>query len=154
MYEYISLLLDWCKWNIFLINDHKVLYFKEGQIWWCSIGINIGEEELGKGPKFERPVLIFKKFTANSFLGLPLAGHEKEGNWYVPCLINERKSSVMLNQARIFDKKRLRRRVMEMTSDDLEIITTKFRALYCPQKLITPPLAGETGIDGESQIVP
>jgi hypothetical protein len=101
-----------------------------------------------------RPVLIFKKFSKNSFLGLPLTGREKKGSWYVPCVVGGKIGSVMLNQARIFDRKRLGSRIMEISNDDLEIIKAKFRELYCPLKFVIPPLAGEAGIGGKSQIVP
>ena len=37
----------------------------------------------GKGAKFTRPILVFQKFTGNSFLGLPMTKQEKEGSWYV-----------------------------------------------------------------------
>jgi hypothetical protein len=41
----------------------KTLPFREKEIWWCSIGINIGDEQDGKNELFERPVLILRKFN-------------------------------------------------------------------------------------------
>ena len=35
--------------------------YKEGEIWFCSIGINVGNEICGKNANFERPVLILRK---------------------------------------------------------------------------------------------
>lgn len=154
MVKYILRLLEWVKINILLTTTSKVVYFKEREFWWCSIGLNIGEEEFGKGSTFQRPVLIFKKFTANSFLGIPLTSSQREGSWYVSSEVMGRKGSIMLNQARVFDKMRLKRRIGEMTTADFEIVKTKFRELYCPVKFITPPLDGGAGIDGESRIVP
>lgn len=152
-YEYIIRLIEWVKINILLATKARAAYFKECEIWWCSIGLNIGEEEFGKGPTFQRPVLIFKKFTANSFLGLPLTSSLKEGSWYVFSEVVGQKGSIMLNQARIFDRRRLKRRISEMNSADFEMVRIKFRELYCPIKFITLPLEGEAGIDGESRIV-
>ena len=37
---------------------HDILSFHEREIWWCSIGINLGDEQDGKNELFERPVLI------------------------------------------------------------------------------------------------
>ena len=55
------------KWNIKKQNihflDNRDIYFKEGDIWWCSIGLNIGDESYGKGRDFRRPILIFKKLS-------------------------------------------------------------------------------------------
>ena len=38
-------------------------YFKERDVWWCRLGVNIGDEEDGKGNSFLRPVLVIKKFN-------------------------------------------------------------------------------------------
>jgi mRNA-degrading endonuclease toxin of MazEF toxin-antitoxin module len=131
IYKYIIQLLDWCKVNILLFERRRDFHFNEGEVWWCSVGLNIGEEEFGKGQAFERPVLIFKKFTKNSFLGLPLTGHKKEGSWYVPCVVANRKGSVMLNQARVLDKARLSQRLATMTKAELRLVKERFKALYC-----------------------
>ena len=45
---------------------------KEGQIWWCAVGENIGAEINGKNHTFSRPVLIMKKLSQYSFMGIPL----------------------------------------------------------------------------------
>lgn len=39
--------------------------FNEGQIWWCQIGENVGDEENGEGSNFMRPVIVIKKFNRN-----------------------------------------------------------------------------------------
>lgn len=81
--DYIKLLRDWFKIKMALWNKPSKVIFKQGDIWWCVLGVNLGEEVIGKGLKFTRPVLIFRKFTSNSFLGLPLTKQEKKGSWYV-----------------------------------------------------------------------
>jgi mRNA-degrading endonuclease toxin of MazEF toxin-antitoxin module len=86
----------------------------------------------GAGYIFERPVLVFKKFTRNSFLGLPLTGHKKDGSWYVPCKVAGRAGSVMLNQARIFDGTRLLNYIARVRDAELSTIRRRFRELYCP----------------------
>jgi mRNA-degrading endonuclease toxin of MazEF toxin-antitoxin module len=133
MIKYFLNLLEWCKVKIVLVNTpSKNYFFKEREVWWCSIVFNVGDEEFGKGPQFLRPVLIFKKFSSNSFLGLSLTGTLKEGSWYTPSIVLGKKGSVMLNQARIFDKRRLVSRIETITGDEFENIQTRFRELYCP----------------------
>lgn len=68
--SYFLVLLDWWRTMVVLRDERPSKLFNEGEIWWCSIGMNIGVEIYGKGGRFTRPVLIFKKFTANSFLGV------------------------------------------------------------------------------------
>jgi mRNA interferase MazF len=130
--SYVVALLDWCKINVIIADKERPILFKEGEVWWCCIGMNIGEEEFGKGIRFTRPVLIFKKLTGNSFLGLPLTGHAKMGSWYIDMPIHGRLSSVILHQARVFDKKRLQRKLTTIKDIDLNAIREKFRELYCP----------------------
>ncbi len=39
------------------------LPYQERDIWWCSVGVNIGYEEDGHGKRAERPVLIVRGFS-------------------------------------------------------------------------------------------
>lgn len=45
----------------------KRAYFHEREVWWCSIGANVGYEQDGKGNDFTRPVLIIKGFSKEVF---------------------------------------------------------------------------------------
>ena len=99
--DFINEIKKWIELKINLWTKKDRVVFKQGEIWWCSLGFNLGEEIFGKGEKFTRPVLIFKKFTSNSFLGLPLTTHGKKGSWYVEIRVEKEKQWVLLNQARI-----------------------------------------------------
>lgn len=129
--NYILALLDWCKILYRLWHKASRVSFREGEVWWCSVGLNVGEEIYGKGPNFRRPVLVFKKLTKNSFLALPLTGSEKMGSWYVPIRLTGRKSSITLNQARIIDGKRLQRKIITLEGDDFRLIKETFHYFYC-----------------------
>ena len=73
---------DFDKWNIqkkdLEDKENNVLY-KTGDIWWCSVGLNVAEESCGKGDTYRRPVLILRKLSKNSFIGLPLSTKVKIG---------------------------------------------------------------------------
>ncbi|MBD3841314.1 MAG: type II toxin-antitoxin system PemK/MazF family toxin [Campylobacterales bacterium] len=72
-----------------------------------SIGKNVGYETLGKQELFLRPVLVYKKLSKSTFLGIPLTSKIKEGSYYFS--FNYKKgitSTAMLNQMRVFDIKR------------------------------------------------
>ena len=128
--DFIKLFKEWFKLKADLWNKPSKVIFKHGDIWWCSLGMNIGEEVIGKGDKFTRPILIFRKFTSNSFLGLPLTKQEKKGTWYVEITIHGEKRWVMLNQARILDKKRLTSRIGALDDTDLEKVKSHFLEFY------------------------
>ena len=75
-------------------SNHKPPYFKEREIWWASIGENIGTEMNGKNSYFRRPVLIVRKLDTYSFVCVPLTSKQKEGSWYVPITHDNRMSRV------------------------------------------------------------
>lgn len=120
----------WCDLKIILREKQNKIIFKQGDIWWCSLGVNLGEEMFGKGEKFTRPVLVFRKFTSNSFLGLPLTTHGKEGSWYVGITVHKKKNWVMLNQARVLDKKRLTKRFVALDDRDFREVKSRFLDFY------------------------
>ena len=83
-------------------------FYHEGEIWWCSFGINVGDEQEGAGQHFVRPVVILRKFNENLFFGAALLGHKKEGEYFFPMgIIQDREASIVLSQVRTFDAKRL-----------------------------------------------
>ena len=128
--DYLKSFKEWFRLKISLWGKESKVVFKQGDIWWCSLGVNLGEEIFGKGLKFTRPVLIFRKFTSNSFLGLPLTKQEKKGTWYVEITIHGEKRWVMLNQARVLDKKRLTSRIGVLDDADLKKVKDRFLEFY------------------------
>ena len=100
----------------------KVIYFREREIWWCSLGLNVGFEEDGKNYRFERPVLILKKFSKDLFLALPTTTKNKENKYYYKFKNGNRECSVILSQMRATSSKRLLRRIRKISPDDFENI--------------------------------
>jgi mRNA interferase MazF len=103
---------DFQGWNKFkekLSNklDNKVPTIKEREVWWCSIGINIGDEEDGKGDLYNRPVLVVKKFNKRIFWGVPTTAHIKSSPLYININIRGIEQCVMLSHLRLYDTKRL-----------------------------------------------
>src|SRR3989344_4883807 len=120
-------------WNIVkkrLQQKESVRFFRERQIWWCSIGQNLGSESYGKGKTFTRPVLIFRKLSGDLFLGLPVTSKIKQGSWYANIRHRGQEITVLFNQVRIYDKKRLMDRFGEIDDADYAKIKTGFMSLY------------------------
>jgi len=85
----------------------KINSIKEGEVYWCALGENIGDEENGKGNLFRRPVLVFKKFNNNIFWGIPMSTKNKGNIYYVKVLLKDIEQSAIISQLRILDSKRL-----------------------------------------------
>ena len=66
---------DFDTWNLQkkqINNKHRRITFHEREIWWCSLGLNIGFEQDGKNYLYERPVLVIRKFNKHTLWILPL----------------------------------------------------------------------------------
>lgn len=109
---------NWC----FLkkeLNDKDIdIYFKKREIWWCSLGVNVGFEQDGKNNKFERPVLVLRKFNKDLLLVLPTTSQRKEGQYYYEFISNGKKYSVILSQLRAISSKRLLRKIRKISAED------------------------------------
>jgi mRNA interferase MazF len=122
-------------WIILKENIHeksqKPRFFKERQIWWCALGENIGTETNGKSEFFSRPVLIYKKLSQNTFVGLSMTSKDKSGSWYVPITQHKKETKVVLSQIRVMDEKRLYKLMGELDDKDWQRVVDGFKNLYC-----------------------
>lgn len=104
--------------------------FEERDIWWCSLGLNIGFEQDGKNEEFTRPILVLKKFNSQIFLGVPLTGTAKENHpLYYPILFDGKQGSVILSQIKLLSAKRLRnkRRAGKLPTKEFNNVKNKIR---------------------------
>lgn len=116
--------------------------FSEREVWWCSVGVNIGNEQDGKNELFERPVLIFRKFGRLTFQGIPLSTTIRSGSYYHSISINETDGVLLLNQARLLSVKRLQRRMGRVTKDTFRDIQKAYLAITIPEIKSDPQKAG------------
>ena len=107
------------------INSRNPIYVSERDIWFCSVGLNIGSEQSGKHELFERPVLVIKKVTSNTFIGVPLTSNKKKGSWYVE--IESTDSSAIISQVKLFDTRRLARKINVIPIEEFEVIKNKLK---------------------------
>ena len=111
---------DFEKWNQLkqkIDSTNKQIIYKDRDVWWCSIGINIGHEENGKNDFFTRPILVLRKFNKQIFLGVPLTTKCKENKFYFRINFKDKEQSAMLSQIRVFESKRLRKRMGELPNN-------------------------------------
>lgn len=104
---------------------HDALSFHEREVWWCSIGINLGDEQDGKNELFERPVLVIKKFNNKVAWVLPMSAKEKSGIYYYNLEHDGRIFSVILSQIRLVSVKRFRRFVRKISPNQFSAIKRK-----------------------------
>lgn len=114
---------DFDGWNSIkksLDAQQRTLHFREGEVWWCSIGQNIGEESFGKGSNFRRPVLVLKKLSRNSCIILPITSKMRIGSWYHELHIGSQCRWAMIHQIRFISVNRLSNRQFTLAFSEFE----------------------------------
>lgn len=108
---------DFDTWNNLKkqIDEKKVTIFcNSREIWWCSIGLNVGSEEDGKNELFERPVLIIKIFNKDMLRVAPLTSKHKNDKNHIEIKYNDRVGSVITSQIKTISSKRLSRKLCRL----------------------------------------
>lgn len=92
--------------------------FQEREIWWTSLGENVGHEEDGKGISFERPFVVVKKFNRELLFGVPCSSVNKSNKYYFEIYLKSKQinTSALLSQAKTISSRRLLRRIDKMGS--------------------------------------
>lgn len=119
----VKYFIDWIITKIIIDKSENVALINEGEVYWCSLGENIGFEQNGKGEDFRRPVLILKKFNNSIFWGVPLSTKNKDNKYYVKVLLKDLEQSALISQLRILDTKRLDKKIGYISKiDHIKII--------------------------------
>lgn len=128
--EYIK---DFDSWN----NNKKIIdqkeislgiFFNEREIWWGSLGLNIGYEQDGKNENFERPLLIIRKFNKGIVWALPLTTIAKDNKFHYK--LKSSGSFVILSQVRLISTKRLLRLVETINENEFNEIIIRVKGLF------------------------
>ena len=123
---------EYDKWNQLkksLSIKESTIFFHEREIWYCSLGKNIGYEEDGKNELFERPVLVIRKFNNEIFLAIPLTSSKKDNNYYYQYKLNNKTYAGILSQIRLLDCRRLSRKIGMIKEGDFSKIIEKIHNL-------------------------
>ena len=122
------------KWNEVkkdIVIKNKNLTFKVREIYWLSVGQNIGYEIYGKGDEYLRPVLILRKFSKESFLGIPLTSVSKDDMFHFEFTpIDKVKINyAILSQIKLFSAKRIKSKMGKISQDDFKSLKEKLKVL-------------------------
>lgn len=125
---------EYDKWNEVkkdLSQKKKLVSFKNRDIFWVHIGKNLGYETFGKGNEFLRPVLVFKKFSRNTFLGIPLTTATKDDVFHFRFTVksNDKINYASLSQIKIFDVSRMHDKLDKMSVEDFSKLKEKLGSL-------------------------
>ena len=104
-------------------------HFRQGDIWWCSLGKNIGTESFGKGEEFRRPILVLKKLSHEACIAIPLSTQSKTGTWFLEFDFQGEKRCALLYQIRMVHSKRFQRLIGQIGEPEMILVKEKLKQL-------------------------
>ncbi|MDP3989032.1 MAG: type II toxin-antitoxin system PemK/MazF family toxin [bacterium] len=110
--------------------EHRPPLVSERDIWWVSIGENIGSEIDGKSELFSRPVIIFCKLAHGFYFVIPTTTKTKNGSWFVPFTHGGKSVVACLHRARTIYYRRLSSKLGQIDTDDYSRVQEGFTLLY------------------------
>lgn len=98
-------------------------FYHEREVWWCTLGVNVGSEENGSGEEYRRPALILKGLSMETCIIVPLTTSAKDHPLRIVVgLIGGKQARAILSQMRVIDTKRLVRKMKYLDVNAFEQI--------------------------------
>ena len=105
-------------------------FYHERELWWCTLGVNVGAELDGSGEGYRRPILILKGLSHQTCLVVPLTTSSKE-HALRPSVgpVDGKAAHALLSQIRVIDTKRLVRKIGYLDQDVFEDMQNAVRGM-------------------------
>lgn len=100
-------------------------------IYWTCVGQNIGHEVYGKSANFTRPVLVLKILSNRLFLGVPLSSQVQKKTMPFHHSFKDSNGTeqiALLHQIRVFDTKRRRTKIAQVSDEVLKTIKDRIKS--------------------------
>jgi mRNA interferase MazF len=118
--------------NKIMIHDagkHKLYHARD--IWWCTLGVNVGFEQDGTGKEYQRPVIILKGFSKQVCLIIPLTTSQKSNPYHIHLgMVDGKDASAIISQLRLIDTKRLINKIGVVDKGLFETIKKAVKSLF------------------------
>ena len=119
-------------WNEFKksVNETEGKLYKQRDIWWCSLGVNVGFEQDGTGSSYERPVVVLRGFSKEVCLVVPLTTSSKKNKYHVTLgEVGGRSASAIISQVRLIDTRRFIDKIGMLDKEKFEEMKNAVRGL-------------------------
>ncbi len=121
--------INWFKKKNYLHSEKTRPNVSEREIWFCSLGENIGFEQDGRGNDFARPCLILKKFNKEVCWIVPVTRNKKIGKYYLPISTGDIDGSLILSQLKLVDIKRCLYKSATLQENSFNLVKEKITQL-------------------------
>ena len=120
----------WAELKANLNLREEIPYFREWQVWFINMWLNIWFEQNWKKENFQRPILIMKKFNKNMILWIPLTKTKRNWKFYKELdVVKEFKSYAILSQIKMYSSNRLLSHIWWISFLELKDIKKKISNL-------------------------
>jgi len=123
---------DFDTWNGFKkdINKTEGKLYKQRDIWWCSLGVNVGFEQDGTGKEYERPVVVLRGFNKAVCLVVPLTTSTKENKYHVALgKVDNKPAAAIISQVRLVDTRRFVDKIGMLNKEKFEELKNAVKGL-------------------------
>ena len=125
---------DFEGWNVKKPNINarpEAPFYHAREMWWCSLGVNVGFEQDGTGAEYRRPILVLKGFSAATCLVVPLTTSNRHHPMR-PSIgkVDGKEAHALLSQIRVIDTKRLVRKIGYLDQDIFDDIRKAARSIF------------------------
>lgn len=124
---------DFDSWNTEKKRIHETeenRFYKTREVWWCSIGINIGYEQDGTSQEYQRPVLVLKGFSRHVCWAIPVTTSKKNNIYHIRIgEMGGRECFAIISQLRLIDTKRFTDRLSIVDEEVFETVRKAVRGL-------------------------
>jgi len=122
---------EWNEVKKEMLHIEKKQIFKVREVFWLKVGHNVGYETDGKGENFLRPVLVLRKFSKDTFLGIPLTTSKKDDMFHYKFKLNSNAkiNYANLSQIKLFDVRRVKNKLGVISKNDFEELKSKLKKL-------------------------
>lgn len=111
-------------------SDGENKLYKRRDIWWCSLGLNIGNEQDGTGDHIGRPVIVLRGFSRQVCLIVPLTTSTTSNEYRIKAgIVAGKKASAIISQIRLIDTKRFVNKIGVIDEATFETIRKAVRNL-------------------------
>jgi mRNA interferase MazF len=104
-------------------------FVNEREVWWSTLGINVGSEQDGSPEFFERPVLVVRKFNKETVLVVPLTSSPRRTQYHIAVRHEGIEFAAVISQVRLISTKRLARKIYQMDRAIFAEIVTRMSAM-------------------------
>lgn len=118
---------DWNTQKKAIQHAARMPVFKDAEVWWISLGVNVGVETYGKGQHRTRPVIVLRKVSKHGGLVIPVTSKVHTQNMYHELDWGAGPRWAMLHEIRSVSIFRFRSRIATLSDADFASLKTAFR---------------------------